>query len=190
MTYLFLGNKTEDKSSKIEKIKSQYLKNKEARHFDCVSLYADKLDNDTLKKSLIDLPAVAQKRIVVVRLIEKLNKDHQRIIEEFIEGEENSTVLILDSDRVDLKNAFINKLKKNAEVFICDSGKKENVFDMTRNIERKNNVSALKILFQLVADGEQPVRILGAMVWFWADEKQSVAEWFSSRPYALAGGRP
>jgi len=174
MTYLFLGNQTEAKSARIEQIKAQHLKSKEARHFDCETLYADKLDKDDLKKALVGLPAVALKRLVIVHLIEKLKEDHQRIIEEFIKQGETSTVLILESDRADLKNEFITRLKSKAKVQVCDEGGKKNVFDMTKEIERRESSNALKTLFHLINEGEQPVRILGAMVWFWARMKHKL----------------
>ena len=175
MNYLFLGNKTDLKSQKINQIKSKYLKNKEAQHFDYVSLYSDKLDKDTLKEALIDLPAVATKRVVVIHFIEKLKKDHQRIIEEFLKEKASATVLILNSDKADLKNVFVTRLKKTTEFFMCDSGAKRNVFDMTRDIEQSNPLGALKTLFELVADGEQPLRILGALLWFWGRMKNKVS---------------
>ena len=176
MTYLFLGNQTEAKTAKIEQIKSQHLKSPEARHFDCETLYADKLDKDELKKALIGLPAVASKRIVIVHLIEKFKSDHQRIIEEFIKQGENSTVLILDGERADLKNDFLTRLRSKAKVFVCDTGEKKNAFDMTKQIERRESCDALKTLSHLIDEGEQPVRILGALVWFWGSMKSKLTK--------------
>jgi DNA polymerase III delta subunit len=175
MTFLFLGNQTQTKATKIEQIKAQHLKTPEARHFDCETLYADKLDKDDLKKALVSLPAVSAKRLVIVHLIERLKSDHQRIIEEFLGQKPGATVLVLDGERTDLKNEFYARLRSHAKVMICDDADKKSAFDMTKQIERRQSSDALKTLYQLVTEGEPPVKILGALVWFWSRMRQKVS---------------
>lgn len=61
MTYLFLGSDSPAKTARINEFKKKILPTPEAVEFDCDTLYAHKLSPDTLKKALIDLPAIGKK---------------------------------------------------------------------------------------------------------------------------------
>jgi len=175
MVYLFLGNNATLKNNHISKIRNKFHTVPDAAHFDYQLLYADKLDKDTLKKALLELPAVAQKRIVVVKQIDKLKVDHKKILSAFFKESIDSTILILDSDKADIKNAFISECRRVGEVNVCDSGTTCNVWDMTNAMKRSQHVGALKTLNTLIDGGESPVKILGALVWFWGKMKDSLS---------------
>ena len=175
MIYLFLGNNIALKQQKINEIKAKYLTKEEAVHFDFEQFYGDKLPADDLKKALLNLPAVSKKRVVVVKNIEKLKADHQRIIEGYIVEKNTPAVLILDSDQAELKSAFITDLKRVANVTVTEDGVKLNAFDLTNAIERRQPVNALKNLSQLIEEGSHPLQLLGMLIWCWGKMKGKIS---------------
>ena len=116
------------------------------------------------------MPAIAQKRLVVVRDIEKLSQHNKDLILTFIASNEESTDLILDTNQVDSKNSFIKKVAKSAKIIRFAFSQKVNVFDMTKLMMR-NPAEAIKILSKLVEDGSHPLQILGGIVWFWGNSR-------------------
>ncbi len=172
MIYLFLGGDRQAKEQQIAKIKAACLPSDNALKFDYELLHGVKLDPDVLKKALIALPAVAKKRLILVRTPEKLNAQNKNIILEFIETENEHAVLILDSEETGLKNSFFNKVTAVAKVMqFAQGGKKRKIWDATRAIEQCNPSEALKILYGLMEEGNPPLKIMGALVWFWGDLK-------------------
>jgi DNA polymerase III delta subunit len=176
MIYLFLGPDRDAKDRKIAEIKAKYLTDDSALKLDYESFYGVKLDPDTLKKALISLPAVSKQRLILIRNVNKLDAHNKEIILDFIQGENSHAVVILDSDDGGGKNSFIAKVKLIAKVmnFGADT-RKQNVFDMTRAIENQNPAVALKILNELINDGNPPLKIMGGMVWFWGDRKSRLS---------------
>ena len=174
MIFLFLGNNPPAKTKEINDIKAKYLSAKDAAHFDFELLYADKLEADELKKALLALPAVSKKRVVVVKAIEKLKEPHQKIIAGFLAEKDAPVVLILDSDQTQIKGAFINDVRRIAKTTVYQDEARQNVFDMTRAMERRQPVEALKILSDILDEGDQPVQIMGALVWFWGRKRSDV----------------
>ena len=83
MVYCFLGEDTPAKDQKILEIKRKYLSSPDSLTFDWEILHANKLDPADLKKSLVTLPVLAAKRIVAVRLAEKLSPANKDLIREF-----------------------------------------------------------------------------------------------------------
>jgi len=171
MIYLILGNNIALKQQKINEIKAKYLTQDDAIHFDFEQLYGDKLPADDLKKALLNLPAVSKKRVVIVKNIEKLKADHQRIIEAYVVEKERPAALILDSDQSDLKSAFVSDLKRVAQVTVAEEGVKLNAFDLTNALERRQPVNALKNLSQLIEEGSHPLQLMGMLIWFWGKMK-------------------
>lgn len=172
MIYLILGEQTAQKDEKIREIRRQLFSDQEDRAvlFDFESLSAHKLDSDELKKSLITLPVVVAKRLVVVRDAHKLSDTCKNIILEFSDVKQDNAVLILDFAENTVKGTFGTKLKKVSKTFDFHSFPKRNVFDMTK-IMARNPAEALKILNELYGQGEHPLKIMGGLVWFWGKEK-------------------
>ena len=79
MIYLFSGEGAQEKDKKIDQIKKKHLKSADALKFDFLILHSDKLNAAELKKSLNELPAIAKKRLIIIRAINKLSKQKRTI---------------------------------------------------------------------------------------------------------------
>lgn len=172
MIYLLLGDDKAAKERHIAGIKAKYLADGSARQLDYESLHGVKLDPDVLKKALISLPAVSKKRMVLIRAADKLDSHNKEILFEFIKAGHAHAVVVLDFGEEGGKSAFLNQIKADAEVIRCGTpARRQNVFDMTRAMERRDPAGALKIFNELVNGGEPLLKILSGMVWFWGDRK-------------------
>ena len=176
MIYLFLGEDGEAKEQKIAEIKKTCLPSDDALKLDYELLHGSKLDPAVLKKALIALPAISKRRLILIRSVEKLNTQNKKIILDFLQGENQHAVLILDLDEALPKNNFFRKMTDDAEAMCFGRGTaKGNVFDMTRAMERRNPSGALKILNQLLNGGDHPLQIMGGLVWFWGKSKNRLS---------------
>ena len=167
MTYLFLGEDNDKKEEQIAKIKKETLLSLDAHKFDLEILYANKLPSDTLKKSLMSLPAVAEKRLVLLHTLEKLSPHNKTIIQEFVSEPQSNVVLILESGTLTQGDAFVKKIRPHVKVIDSLKATKVNVFDMTRAMTSRRSPEALKILHVLFHEGIHPLQIMGGLVWFW-----------------------
>ena len=167
MTYLFLGEDGLAKDQKISETKKKILKSDGALKFDYDVLHGHKLDPAELKKSLLALPAFSPQRLVVIRTVDKLDAQNKTLILDFLKRELSHVVLILETDEAQLPAAFMQSLKSFVKVSNFHKGVKQNVFDMTNEISRRNPEGALKILSTLLSNGVHPLQIMGGVVWFW-----------------------
>jgi DNA polymerase III delta subunit len=84
--------------------------------------------------------------------------------------------LIMDSDDLSFKSAFFRDLSASAKVIrFGQSGKKSDLWGVTRAIERRNPSEALRILNTLLRDGDSPLKIMGGLVWFWGSIRNRVS---------------
>lgn len=176
MIYLLLGDDQDAKDRHIAGIKAKYLPDDSARQMDYESLHAVKLDADILKKALISLPALSKKRLTLIRAADKLDSHNKEIMLEFMRSGHTHAVVVLDCEGESGKSSFLSQIKAEAEVIHCGTpARRQNVFDMTRAMERRDPAGALKIFNELVAGGEPLLKILSGMVWFWGDRKNRLS---------------
>lgn len=193
MIYFLLGQDRANKETKITDLKQKFLASQrgkppspEAEKFDYEVLYGNKLDSQTLKKALLALPAVARKRLILIRDCHKLNAHNKNLIIEFVSRKDDvvSTVLILESGELSPNDSFVKKIKpfaKTPTVAPSQAGragfpaKKTNVFDMTRAIGRRQKPEALSILSGLLSNDVHPLQVMGGLVWFWGKLRQQLA---------------
>ncbi len=175
MTYLFIGPDIPQKDAKLAELKAKTFSDPAALAFDYELLHAHKLDSDTLKKSLLSLPHIAAKRLVIIRQGERLKDRNLEIVLEFLNDPLKTTVVVLDYDDLDLKSALFNKLKPLTEVTFFGEGKALNVFDMTRAIGQRNGGEALRILHELLENNTHPLQIMGGLVWYWGKERDRLS---------------
>ncbi|MBU0469481.1 MAG: hypothetical protein KKD07_06215 [Candidatus Omnitrophica bacterium] len=175
MIYLLLGDENALKSQKIDELKKQYICSNEEFQFDYETLDGNKLDPAVLKKSLISLPVVAKRRVILIHSCQKLSDHNKKIILEFAQADEDKVVLILDSDSAASKNAFIQDLCKRAEVISFTRGRPQTAFDMGDDILSCNPKGALTVLASLLESGQTPVWILGGMLSSWQKNKRRMA---------------
>jgi len=174
MIYLLLGEDCEAKDKKIVDLKNKHLSSTESITFDYEALHGHKLDSDILKKTLISLPTVASQRFILIRQCDKLKAKNKEIILKFVQSKPTHIVLILDSDGPEKKDSFMQSLTPLAKVLNFSTGRKSNVFDMTRAISMRKPKEALKTLSGLLSSGDHPLQIMGGLVWFWGNSRQRV----------------
>ncbi len=175
MTYLLIGDDLPAKDSKIAELKKKFLLSAESFHFDCETLYAKKLDSETLKKALVALPVVSSKRVVIIHECERLDNRNQEIVLKTLEESSESSVVVLDFYRADAKSVFIEKLKKAARPLYFEKEKPPDVFALGNAILAQKDSEALKILAQILAQGGFPAQILGFLVWKWRHARNRVS---------------
>ncbi|MDP2653695.1 MAG: hypothetical protein Q8Q08_06650 [Candidatus Omnitrophota bacterium] len=174
MIYIFLGEDEAAKSSRIDQIKKETLPDPDARSFDYEILYAPKLNPVTLKQSLIALPAIARKRLVLLKECHRLTEDNQAILASFAAASHEHLVLILESSRLEPGSPFVQRLKPYAKIIATQTAPEINVFTVTKAMEAGQPAQALKLLFEIMERGEKPVQILGGLVWFWSKKRALV----------------
>ncbi|MFP4473721.1 MAG: hypothetical protein ACLFPX_07660 [Candidatus Omnitrophota bacterium] len=176
MYYVILGPDSPQKSSRMQSLKDAFLVSAEAREFDHDVFYAAKLAVDDLKRSLEALPAVAGKRLVLVHEPEKFKKPHKELLKRYLQSP-GKTVVILESAVLSAGDRFLASLPPAEDVIdLSSKSRQKNVFDMTRMISSRRGSDALTLLHQLLERGEAPVRMLGALAWFWGQERTKVSE--------------
>lgn len=175
MHYLFLGEDSLAKDRKIAEIKKNLHPSNEALKFDYEILHAAKLAPAALKKSLLALPAVAPKRLIVIRAMAKLDSHNKKLILECLATKTLNLVLILDFDEDNPNTSFIKKLIPYVKTSYFRKGIKRNVFDMTKMMSKRNPKEALKILSDLLTSGDHPLQIMGALVWFWGKRQNQLS---------------
>lgn len=176
MIYLLLGEDRPAKDQKVNEIKISCLSSDDARKLDYELLHAIKLDSGVLKKAILALPAVAKRRLILIRTAEKLSAHNQEIISDFIRSGDEHAALILDSDESALKGGFARDVMSVAEVTRFGRREKKNdIWGVTGAIEARDSGEALKILDTLLKDGDSPLRIMGGLVWFWGSLRNRVS---------------
>jgi len=173
MIYLFLGDDLAAKDSKITEIKNKLFKNsEEALAFDFDNLDAKDLKVDTLKQAFLTLPVMAPHRLIVLRQVHKLKSADIQVLMNFCKQPSKHCDLILESSEGMLKGD-LKDLPLHAKGVVLSKPEGPNVFDMTKMITTHRGAEALKILDQLYSNNEPPIRIMGALVWYWNKEGRS-----------------
>ena len=175
MIYLFVGQ-SPSKANKISEIKSSVLTSKESLSFDYEVLHAHKLSAEVLKKSLISLPSISKKRVVLIRQAHELNTHAKKIIAECLKDCATSLELILDADSWSSKDSLLKSLGKSIKVFNFEEEKKVDVFELTKAISVGEKAKALKLADQLMKEGNHPLKIMAPIVWAWKKSRNRISK--------------
>ncbi len=173
MVYLFLGDDLARKDSQIFSLKKAFFKDPQAVVFDHESLDAVTLPVDVLKKSLITLPVLSAKRLVVVRNVHKLKAADIAVLSAFLKKPLGHVDLVLESAEVALKG----ELKGHAascRTAVFSTASPGNAFDMARLMTAGKAKEALKMLNDLYDHGTHPLQVMGALVWHWGQEGRAL----------------
>ncbi len=174
--YLLLGQDIQAKDEKIAQIKTSLFSAcpRDALTFDSDTLHAQGLDSETLKKSLLALPAIAQNRLVLIRTIHKLSQHNKELLREFLEKPYSPTVLILESDEWNGEEPFVKEIRHFVQISQSKTKSLLNVFDLTRAMGMHKTAESLNVLAQLLAQGDYPLQLMGGIVWYWKQLKGKV----------------
>ena len=168
MIYIFLGTDSLTKDKHISEIKNKIFPSKDNLSFDYEVLHAGSLNAETLKKSLVSLPVMSSKRLVLIRAAQNLKKDLARLVLDFVDKDFDDADLILDFDQPGVSRE-LKKVEKKAKVFYVEEERETTVFDMARFMG-KDAAQAVRVLNQLMSDGNHPLQLLGGLVWYWGNK--------------------
>lgn len=166
MVYLFIGEDVVSKDIKLKEIKDRFLP-PASRDFNFDVLYARDIDLHSLQEKVLTLPLKAQKRIIVIKDAHQLKDDIRAFILEYSRGKNSSAILILDITQVKGRDEFIGRLSRHAQVSRFRDSVTLDAFMLSRQVEAGRPDHALRILNQLLEDGEKPERIIGGLRYAW-----------------------
>jgi len=162
MVYLFIGEDSLSKNIKINELK-QELFAKDIEQFNLDILYAKDLTLTSLQERFLCLPVKAKKRLIVIKDAQDLKEDIRAFILKVVKNSLPKVVLVLDIDRKDRDDEFINRLQRLAKVFQFKESARLDTFALSRQIELRKPDYALQVLNQLLKNGEKPEWILGGL---------------------------
>ena len=175
MVYLFVGGDSLSKDTQLARLKKEYLP-KDLEQFNLDILHAPELTLKTLQEKLLSLPVKSSKRLVIVKSSQDLNDEAKDFLAKFVKKPFPYLILVLDVDRKEKRNEFINRIYKYAKVIRFKEEFRPDTFTLSRTIALKKPDNALRILNQLLKDGERPERILGGLRYAWERESTSSLE--------------
>ena len=166
MVYLFLGQDSLSKDIQLRQIKEQSLA-KNVEQFNLDTIYARELDLKGLQEKFLLLPVNNPKRMIVIKDAQLLKDECRRFIIDYAKDPDNRLDLVLDVDKYELRDGFINELSRYAKTVRFREEPKVDAFVLSRAIEMNKPDQALRLLAQLLRDGERPERILGGLRFAW-----------------------
>lgn len=164
--YLFIGQDSFSKDVKLKRIKEEFLA-KEIEDFNLDILYARELNLKGLQERLLCLPLKAKKRIVVVKDAQEVKEDIKEFILKYVKTPQPNILLILDIDRQKPNDEFIKRITRYVQIFRFRESVHLDTFTLSRQVNLKKVDYALRVLNQLLRDGERPERILGGLRYAW-----------------------
>lgn len=174
MVYLVLGQDQAAKEQNIAEIKSKALPSKESLAFDYQVLHGFKLDNETLQKALLALPVAGKVRLVLIRQADELKADQKTLIAQLYEKAKKSLVVILEAVAIDDKDSLYTKFGREINILSFAPKVRPNVFKLVDEILARREVNALKLLNELLENGDHPLQIIGGMLWKWKNAKNRI----------------
>lgn len=175
MVYLFVGEDAPSKDIQFKKIKQEFLP-KETEDFNLDILYAKGLGLKDLQARLLCLPLKSEKRIVALKDAQALKEEVKEFILQYVKKPNKQVVFILDFGRQEKKDTFINHLSGYSKTLRFKEPIHTDAFALSRQISMKRPDYALKILNQLLKEGEKPERILGGLRYAWEKDITSALE--------------
>lgn len=169
MVYLLIGQDIAAKETQLKKIKQEFLP-PELQDFNLDTLYAKEITLKDIQERFLSLPLKSAKRIMVIKDAHLLDEKSRDFILAFSEKPHKQLVLVLDFAQYDYKDEFIKGICGNASVLRFKETVNPDTFTLNRQIELRKTDSALRLLSQLLKNGEAPERILGGLRYAW--EKQ------------------
>lgn len=166
MVYLFIGQDSLSKDIKLNSLKQQLL-NIKIEQFNLDIAYCDQLSKKELQEKLLFFPAASHKRLIVLKQIEALKPDSRDFLIGYLKKPRADIILVLDAQEDNVRDSFLQQLKRYAQVSHFKETARLNTFTLARYIESAKADYALSVLNRLLADGERPERIIGGLRYNW-----------------------
>lgn len=179
--YLFVGRDIvgqdglSKKQATLKEIKESLL-SKTTEDFNLDTLYSKDLTLKDLQEKLLCLPFKSKRRIIVIKEAQGLKEDMKELILRFAKKPEGGIVLVLDIEQPLSKDNFVKELYNYAKVYRFSEPARLDAFALSRSIDQKRPEQALRILSELLQDGEKPERILGGLRFAWEKAAASPSE--------------
>ncbi|MDD5464783.1 MAG: hypothetical protein PHP73_00305 [Candidatus Omnitrophica bacterium] len=171
MVYLLVGQDVAAKETQLKKIKQESLP-KELQDFNLDTLYAKEITLKDIQERLLAIPLKSAKRIVVIKDAHFLNAQSRNFLLSYAKKPHQQLILVLDFQQYDYKDEFIKGISAHGSLLRFKEVTNPDTFTLNRQIELRQTDYALRILNQLLKEGEAPERILGGLRFAW--EKQDI----------------
>jgi DNA polymerase III delta subunit len=175
MVYLLLGQDTLSKDIQIKKLKQQFLPS-QTQEFNLDTLYARDASLKELQERLLCIPVHSPRRMIIIRQAHLLKEEIKEFILKYARAPRKDMLLVMEAEAVEKKDNFLSSLARYARVMRFKDAQKPNTFLMNRYIELRRPDYALRVLGELLQDGERPERILGGLRYIWEKDVSSAAE--------------
>ena len=175
MVYLFVGEDEFSKGVKLQKIKQEFFP-PQLEPFNFEILYSKNLDLRTLKTRFFLLPIKARQRLILIKDAPALRPDIKRYLLTLIKKPPSHLSLILDARRIDRRDQFFNQISGLVKLINFRQSKQINAFTLAEQIIQKRTKPAMRLLRQLLLQGERPEKILGALRYQLHGERLSIFE--------------
>lgn len=182
MVYLLIGQDIAAKETRLKKIKQESLP-KELQDFNLDTLYAKEITLKDIQERLLAIPLKSAKRIVVIKDAHFLNAQSRNFLLSYAKKPHQQLILVLDFQHYDYKDEFIKGISAHASILRFKEITNPDTFVLNRQIELRKTDYALRILNQLLKEGEAPERILGGLRFAW--EKQDIQTQAAKRKLKL-----
>lgn len=173
MVYLLIGQDIQAKETQLKKIKQEFLP-QQLQDFNSDTLYAKEITLKDIQERLLAIPLKNAKRLIIIKDADSLDEESRDFLLTFSRQLRQQLVLVFDFARYDYKNKFIKEISIRASVLRFKEAVNPDAFVLNRQIELKKTDSALRILNQLLKNGEAPERILGGLRYSW-EKQETVA---------------
>jgi DNA polymerase III delta subunit len=171
--YLFLGQDILDqensslKEKELNKLKASLPQKTRDFNLDVLHCNDRNFNLKALQEKLLFMPTGDSARIVVVRNLQDAEPAVKEFLLNYVKDPSSGIILVLDVDKADRKNAFIEGISRYAEMrrFRVDS--QASTFTLSRLIEGRKAAEGLELLHELLDNGEKPERIMGGLRASW-----------------------
>ena len=164
--YLLVGQDIAAKEIQLKKIKQEFLP-PQLQDFNLDTLYAKEIKLKDIQERFLSIPVKSDKRIVVIKDAQQLDQPSRDFLLDFVHKPLKQLVLVLDFDQYDYKDEFIKGIGKHGRLLRFKETVNPDAFALNRQIELRKTDSALRLLNQLLKNGEAPERILGGLRYAW-----------------------
>jgi DNA polymerase III delta subunit len=185
MVYLLIGQDIPAREAQLSKIKQEFLP-KELQDFNLDTLYAKEATLKDIQERFLAIPLKSAKRIIVIKDGDHLDEASRDFILSYALKPNKQLVLILILEHYDYQDGFIKNISRVSKVMRFKETVNPDTFALNRQIELRKTDLALRLLNQLLKNGEAPERILGGLRYAW--EKQGLQSLEARRKLRLLLG--
>ena len=185
MVYLLIGQDIQAREAQLKKIKQEFLP-KDLQDFNLDTVYAKEINLKDIQERCLSIPLKSARRIIVIKDAGHLKEACRDFLLKYVLKPNKQLVLVLIFEHYDYQDSFLKGISAYAKVMRFREPVNPDAFVLNRQIELKNADSALRILNQLLKNGEAPERILGGLRYAW--EKQGARTLIARRRLKLLLG--